>query len=196
MSNKAPTLGRVQLDRTRRKMQSTAIAQRVAKAAMGDTEMTLSELRAAEMILSRTVPKLAAVDASPDAEASGDVHAYTPEQLLRVIEGEGKVVDNQSLTDEGDEPPHGGLFDGGVDEKECIPPLPNKKKSYAGPYVGEKVRKSVMRCADELNSPGELLPAPEGYVYGKPSNRGQSVPLVKIGSAEYDELVAEGFIEL
>lgn len=178
------------------KMRASAIANRVAACALGEgPELSASQIRCAELVLSRTIPRLAPREAPPE-EASGDVHAYTPEQLLRVIEGEGKVVDSQSLTGESDEPPHGGLFDGGVDEKECIPPLPDKKKSYAGPYVGEKVRKSVMRCADELNSPGELLPAPEGYVYGKPSNRGQSVPLVKIGSAEYDELVAEGFIEL
>lgn len=55
-------------DMVRQKIQASVLVDRLHKHASGELEMTASQIRAAEILLDRSVPKLSQVQHSGDAE--------------------------------------------------------------------------------------------------------------------------------
>ena len=180
-----------QRERTASKIKVALIAQRLERCALGQEEMTREELTAAKTLLAKCLPDLKAVEARRDGD-DGNVHTYTAEELLQVIESQGEI-----RAIERDETPHRGPLDGVVGAEREIPPLPDKKNSYSRPFVSEQVRASTCKQATQLNNPhADLAPAPDGYVYGAPSVRGTSVALVKVGSEDHAEAIVAGHTPL
>lgn len=59
-------IGKQHADKTRQKIQVTQIVHRLNKCALGDIEMKANELRAAEILLKKSLPDLQSVSISGD----------------------------------------------------------------------------------------------------------------------------------
>lgn len=77
--------------RLREKIDTTRIVERVCLTAMGEDEMTMAELKAAQMILDRTLPTLKPLETKPEGEQ--DAKTITNADLFKVIEGQAKRIE-------------------------------------------------------------------------------------------------------
>jgi hypothetical protein len=76
--------------RVRERIDTTKVVKRLQRCALGDEEMTQTELTAARILLDRTVPVLKAIESAPEGDRSAKTITNT--ELFRVIEGSAERV--------------------------------------------------------------------------------------------------------
>jgi len=79
--------------RVRERIDSSLIVERLCKVAMGQDEMTANELKAADMLLKRTIPELKPLETKQ--EAGQDAKTITNADLFSIIEGQAKRIDRK-----------------------------------------------------------------------------------------------------
>ncbi len=72
--------------RTREKIQTTQLVNRLAKHAVGEVEMTSTQIRAAEILLNKTLPNLQAIDVKAEV-TNTDARTATDNELLDIATG-------------------------------------------------------------------------------------------------------------
>lgn len=77
-------------ERTRLKIKTSQLINRLNNHALGEIEMTASQIRAAEILLNKTLPNLAAM------QVTADIQVSSHEQMLDQLETQ--VIDGESAT--------------------------------------------------------------------------------------------------
>lgn len=78
--------------RARERIDSTVIIKKLCDVVEGKDEMSMIQLQASKLLLSKTMPDLKSVEVKQDDNA--DAKTITNQQLIDVIEGESKRIGN------------------------------------------------------------------------------------------------------
>ena len=99
-ASKLPTTsrGRHYLQRTRDRIESTAIIKKLHQHVMGEIDMTPSQIASAKLLLDRTVPPLKPAENAPQVDAVGGLESLPTSQLHALLL-ELSTLEVDSITD-------------------------------------------------------------------------------------------------